>query len=190
MRRDSFPTFRRIGRWLINIAKIPAVQKTCFAIGGFFVMWLGIYAVSYLVPTRYMLDPWYLYLWSFGGFAGAAFGAWGLKHGWGGPIYGALWGLLGGGWLFYFHGGVAFMGGSDGCYDALMGDRIAGLLFFVLATVGGCVGTRLAGVSIPFLHGPLTHNRILLWLLAIALIVGFWLALYYKWWLEVYGGGP
>ncbi len=33
MRRDGFPTSRRIGRWLIKIAKIPAVQQTCFAVG-------------------------------------------------------------------------------------------------------------------------------------------------------------
>ncbi|MCK4322983.1 MAG: hypothetical protein KAW89_00535 [Armatimonadetes bacterium] len=190
MRRDSFPTFQRIGRWFLKTLKIPAVQKTCFPVGGYFVMVQGLILIDSLVHPRYMLDPWYLYLYSFSGFTGGLLGAWGLKHGWGGPLYGAILGLYFGGWLFYAHAIVAFIGGPDGCYDALIGDRIAGLLFFVLATVGGCMGTRLAGVPMPFLRGPLTCKRILLWLLAIGLIVAFWLALYYKWQLEFYRGGP
>jgi len=165
MRRGNLPTFRRIGRWFIQTLKIPAVQKSCVC------------AVNCLVPIRYHLDPWHLYLWSFAGFGGALAGAWGVKGGWGGALYGAILGLLVGGALFHF-------------FDVLGGDRLAGLLFFVLATVGGCLGTRLAGVPIPFLRGPLTRKRILLWLLAIALIVAFWLALYYKWQLEFYRGAP
>ena len=183
MRRDSFLTFRRIGRWFIKTLKIPAVQKTCFAIGGLFVTILGTNYLWSLVHIRHVTEPWHLYLWSVGGFAGALIGAWGLRHGYGGPTYGAAWGLLFGGILFYWHGSWSMMAGPDGAYSMLDGDRVAGLLFFVLATVGGCVGTRLAGVSIPFLRGPLTRKRILLWLLAIGLIVALWLALYYKWWL-------
>ena len=40
MRQDSFPTFRRIGRWFLKTLRIPALQKTCLAVVGF---WLALY---------------------------------------------------------------------------------------------------------------------------------------------------
>ncbi len=196
MMQDSFLTLRGIGRWSIKIAKIPAVQKTCFAVGGFFVTVLATNYLWSLLHIRHVTEPWHLYLWSVGGFAGASIGAWGLRHTYGGPVYGAAWGLLFGGILFYWHGSWSMMGLPDGAYSMLDGDRVAGLLFFVLATVGGCVGTRLAGVPMPFLRSPLTRKRILLWLAGGVLIVAYWLVLYYQWWLvwhewlEDHRGGP
>ncbi len=186
MSPDYFPTFKRVGRVALKIVRYPPAQKVGFAVGGVLavVAWTNI--LSYVIPVEddYGLEPWYLWLWSLGGFGGALVAAWGLRRSWAGFTYGLMLGLLFGGVLFYWHGGVALMAGPDGCYDVLMGDRTAGLLFFALSVLGGCVGNRLAGVQILPCVWPLTAKRVILWVLGLCLLVAYWFGLYWWWWSE------
>ncbi len=180
MRQDSFPTFRRIGRWIIKVLKQPAVRKTYFAVGGVIFVGAWQWLVLHVVGQFMYMKPWHLYLYAVGGFGAVLLGAWGLKHRGAIFAYALGLGLTFGGNLFAWHGAQGMRihpVGKIGC--ELMGDSVAGVLFFVLSIAGGYVGSYLAGVPVSLRPERLTKMQTLQGAFVGFSIVGFWVALYY-----------
>jgi len=184
MAGDHFPTFRRAAdavartvcepdwrRWS-RIAVLPSA--------GLLFAWVWPGLADSFVPVHAWVEPWHLYPYALGGFGGALLAAWGLRHGWVGLLYGAALGFLFGGWLFVSHGVLGMTADPDRGYCCvLLGDRAAGILFFSLALIGAFVGIHLAEGRVPLLSGAVTAARILLWVIALCVVAGSWVALYY-----------
>lgn len=153
-------------------------RRIAFALGGLALTYALIHVVKFdLLPVKYLETGWHYHLDSVCGFLGALVGAWGLKHGWWGWIYGIALGLLHGTGLFVSHGGWVLYVYPGGCGP--MGSRSAGVAFFVLCVVGGYVGTRLAGKQVAFLSGHVIPRRVGVWALSLGAVVAYWLVLYY-----------
>jgi len=140
--------------------------------------WEGL--VASWMPGKYGTEGWSLYPYALGGLVGGSLAAWGLRHRWVGLAYGAGLGVWHGGWLFLAHGALGFMGYQDsGPSCVLMGDRTAGILFFVLSVVGACLGTRVACGEVALLSGPVTLKRVGAWVAVLCAMAGFWVGLFY-----------